>query len=95
MYSLKTIAVRLAVSASLVGAAFAGGTATAVATAPPSSPPAVTSEIQLSDSPTRVFGSLNECRSFINPAIMFCAPYYSGTYGAWYIGETPPEIWAR
>ncbi|WP_206752024.1 hypothetical protein, partial [Rhodococcus sp. SMB37] len=32
---------------------------------------------------------------FINPTIMFCAPYYSGTVGAWYFGETPPPIWAR
>lgn len=94
-YSFKTTAIRLAASASLIGAAFVGGTATAVATASPSSLPAATSETQAYDSPTRVFGSDQECEAYINPTLMFCAPYYSGTVGAWYFGQTPPPIWAR
>lgn len=94
-YSYKTTAIRLAASASLVGASFVGGTATAVATASPSPSPAAASETQDYDAPLRVFGSNQECEAFIDPIVMFCYPYASGTVGAWYVGETPPPPYTR
>lgn len=94
-YSFRTTAIRLVASASLVGASLVGGTATAVATASPSPSPAAVSETQAYDAPFRVFGSDQECEAFINPIVMFCYPYASGTVGAWYFGETPPPPYTR